>query len=231
MESSQWESSFWILDYLHAFFRIFISEYLKEFGLHKGVCFYHCFWTVSDSVFLQLCLALEHFLYVMWTLDTTSSLFFGSEMPLGCHVWRRQESGKGLGHCFFYDAEALLRTCFAVRDVPVFFIFATAYAQCFFYKSCTGKGDHIFHILQSLKRICVQIFLFITFSFSLQLLAFLALFHHPCKCLIMCAVLFSFNHSWHSNFASTLCPANFLMTYHSPFAIQWRLAICNVIIT
>lgn len=36
-----------------------------EFGLHKEVCFYHCFWTVSDGVFLQLCLALEHFLYLV----------------------------------------------------------------------------------------------------------------------------------------------------------------------
>lgn len=207
-----------------------MSEYLKEFGLHKGVCFYHCFWTVSDSVFLQLCLALEHFLYVMWTLDKKSSLFFGSEMPLGCHVWWRQESGKGLGQCFFYDAEALLRTCFVVRDVPVFFIFAIAYGRFFFTRAAQEKVITFF-IFCKASSACLQIFLFLSFSFSIQLLAFLALFHHPCKCLIMCAVLFSLNHSWHWNFTSTLCPANFLMTYHSPFAIQWRLAICNVIIT
>lgn len=60
---------------MHAFLRIFISEYLMEFGLHNGVCFYHCFWTFWQC-FFTTCLALEHFLYVMWTLDKKSSLFF-----------------------------------------------------------------------------------------------------------------------------------------------------------
>lgn len=168
------------LDYLHAFLRIFISEYLMEFGLRNGVCFYHCFWTFWQC-FFTTCLALEHFLYVMWTLDKKSSLFFrfffGSEMPLGCHVWWRQEWGKGRGQCFFYDAEALLHMCFAVRDVPVFFIFATSYGWVFLQELHGKRWSRFLHFLMPRSHKFLNIL--ISYAVFLHFLLFLSLTQSP----------------------------------------------------